>query len=472
MIATGNDATPRLNLFLHQVTPNAALAQRRPAVARRRRRNRIANPPLALDLHYLLTAYASADLQAEMLLGYAHAAAARNAGARARRYPQGAQSAKPAVPAAAADVYQALRASDLADQIEQIKITPDDDEHRRAVEAVDRAAGALSADRDLHGDGGADRVAKAAARSPLPVLSRGKVDPVTHREPAWWCRPVVVPPFPEIEIDRAPNPQIAAELGDTLDVQRSQPRRYRRAISAAAGQSRASASSTTITPEVGRSGTRIFGAVRAAERSRRLSRRHLRAQPCNCASPASRAPRVTNALPLTIAPQHHGTAGRDQPRCASGNLTLTPDLCAAGAAEPARVADPRRHRGARRAVHRADRDAELRLPRVADRQLLGALARRRRRQPADRPQHVTPPDLHRPADRRCCHERRRARPNDWTDANQQLLVAEFARLQRQARRRDRRRARPMRSSRAASRDAGAVCDRSLVETFGLSPFER
>ena len=44
------------------------------------------NPPLALDLHYLLTAYASEDRQAEALLGYAHADAARESGAAARRH--------------------------------------------------------------------------------------------------------------------------------------------------------------------------------------------------------------------------------------------------------------------------------------------------------------------------------------------------------------------------------------------------
>ena len=35
-----------------------------------RRGQRITNPPLALDLHYLLTAYGIAELQAEVLLGY------------------------------------------------------------------------------------------------------------------------------------------------------------------------------------------------------------------------------------------------------------------------------------------------------------------------------------------------------------------------------------------------------------------
>src|SRR5262245_24455966 len=64
------NAPPQLNLFLYRVTPNQGW------------RNvnlpsydddgtRIANPPLALNLHYLVTAYAQADLHAEILLGYA-----------------------------------------------------------------------------------------------------------------------------------------------------------------------------------------------------------------------------------------------------------------------------------------------------------------------------------------------------------------------------------------------------------------
>ena len=34
-------------------------------------RTRLSNPPLALDLHYLLSAYSGGDLHAEILLGYA-----------------------------------------------------------------------------------------------------------------------------------------------------------------------------------------------------------------------------------------------------------------------------------------------------------------------------------------------------------------------------------------------------------------
>src|SRR5688572_7139043 len=66
----GADARPQLNVFLHQATPNAAL--RNTALpSRDRHGTRLSNPPLALNLHYLVTAYGAGDLQAEVLLGYA-----------------------------------------------------------------------------------------------------------------------------------------------------------------------------------------------------------------------------------------------------------------------------------------------------------------------------------------------------------------------------------------------------------------
>ena len=61
----------QVNLFLHLVTPspawrNVGYASLDPAGMKA-----IGNPPLALDLHYLLTAYGSGPWQAEALLGFA-----------------------------------------------------------------------------------------------------------------------------------------------------------------------------------------------------------------------------------------------------------------------------------------------------------------------------------------------------------------------------------------------------------------
>ena len=66
---TGDGAVPRLNLFLYQATPNVAW-RNVDLPSRNTSGRRVSNPPLALDLHYLLTAYGVAELEAEVLLGY------------------------------------------------------------------------------------------------------------------------------------------------------------------------------------------------------------------------------------------------------------------------------------------------------------------------------------------------------------------------------------------------------------------
>ena len=59
----------QLNLFLYRVEPNTAMRSvglpGRGAAGRR-----VTNPPLALDLHYLLTAYGAEELHGEILLGH------------------------------------------------------------------------------------------------------------------------------------------------------------------------------------------------------------------------------------------------------------------------------------------------------------------------------------------------------------------------------------------------------------------
>jgi hypothetical protein len=73
-ITQGTDERAQLNLFLYQVSQNrnadwvsGEFRSKQP----RQVRSHNQNPPLALDLHYLLTAYGAKDFQAELLLGYA-----------------------------------------------------------------------------------------------------------------------------------------------------------------------------------------------------------------------------------------------------------------------------------------------------------------------------------------------------------------------------------------------------------------
>ena len=63
-ISAGAEEKAQLNLFLYSVTANTRLRSQRVADTSSPR-------PLALDLHYLLTAYAAQDFQTEILLGHA-----------------------------------------------------------------------------------------------------------------------------------------------------------------------------------------------------------------------------------------------------------------------------------------------------------------------------------------------------------------------------------------------------------------
>jgi hypothetical protein len=66
----GPDARPRLNLFLHRVAYDTSLRSL-PLRPRDVAGAHHARPTMAVHLHYLVTAYGTAELQAEMLLGYA-----------------------------------------------------------------------------------------------------------------------------------------------------------------------------------------------------------------------------------------------------------------------------------------------------------------------------------------------------------------------------------------------------------------
>ena len=119
LIATENSAPSRLNLFLYEVTPN--LGWRNVGLrSHDDRGERLSNPPLALDLRYLLTAYGAQDFHAEALLAagmqrlHETPVLTRQA-IRDALTPLAAGGALPAELAA-------LASSELAEQIEQIKI--------------------------------------------------------------------------------------------------------------------------------------------------------------------------------------------------------------------------------------------------------------------------------------------------------------------------------------------------------------
>jgi len=120
-----NNETSQLNLFLYQVSQNAGW--RNVALPSRDSRGaRVTNPPLALDLHYLLTAYGEKDLHTEILLGYGMQIL-HETPVLARDAIRRALSPLPQSPLEIGQLppqMQALFESGLAEQVEQLKIIP------------------------------------------------------------------------------------------------------------------------------------------------------------------------------------------------------------------------------------------------------------------------------------------------------------------------------------------------------------
>ncbi|HIK04452.1 MAG TPA: DUF4255 domain-containing protein [Trichormus sp. M33_DOE_039] len=115
--------TTQLNLFLYQITANPAW-RNEGLPSYNARGDRVCNTPLALDLHYLLTAYGSQELEAEILLGYAmlllHENAILNRLAIQRTFSTSSVVTGNILPSS----FHSLSAANLADQVEQIKIVP------------------------------------------------------------------------------------------------------------------------------------------------------------------------------------------------------------------------------------------------------------------------------------------------------------------------------------------------------------
>jgi uncharacterized protein DUF4255 len=118
----GGGVECQVNLFLHQVTHNTGWRNQDLPSAGADGRTRLSNPPLALDLHYLLTAYGSEDWQAEALLGFALLMLHENPVLTRKDISNA--IAKLPINDPANPLSTPLGAVGLADQIELLKITP------------------------------------------------------------------------------------------------------------------------------------------------------------------------------------------------------------------------------------------------------------------------------------------------------------------------------------------------------------
>ncbi len=213
--ANGAENT-QLNLFLHQVSPN--LGWRNEGLPSRdgSGRNRLTNPPLALDLHYLLSAYGAEDLHTDILLGYGmqllHETPVLSRSAIAT-----ALNPSPPLGTALPPALQALAECGLAEQIEQIKVTPENMSKEEmsklwtAVQSHFRPSAAYLVSVVLID-------AAIPTRATLPVLSRGPVDPNSGRDRGVVVEPSLLPPYPTIETVSPTSKQAAATVGATADI--------------------------------------------------------------------------------------------------------------------------------------------------------------------------------------------------------------------------------------------------------------
>jgi hypothetical protein len=219
----GDGAVPRLNLFLYQVTPNPGW-RNADLPSRDASGRRVSKPPLALDLHYLLTAYGIADLQAEVLLGYGLQLLHENP-VLSRAAIRTALNPSPVSGALLPSVYQALHSADLAEQVELLKITSSP----MNTEEISRLWSALQAH---YRPTAAFQVSvvliepQVPAISPLPVLTRGQRIPSPvpgepDREEGVVVTPGLVPPYPTLEsvLAAAHKTPSTLQLGAVLTVE-------------------------------------------------------------------------------------------------------------------------------------------------------------------------------------------------------------------------------------------------------------
>ena len=214
-ITVGDDEVPQLNLFLYHVSPNSGW-RNVGLPSHDCRGQRLSNPPLALDLFYLLTAYGKESFEAEILLGYAmqllHEKPVLNRD-EIRQTLNGSQTNKSPITAELLPLsMHSLKASDLADQIEQIKIIP----NFMSTEEVSKLWSAFQAS---YRPSVAYQVSlvliesSSPSRSPLPVLTIGRQNEgISSQVGLQSSYPALLELQPQMNKTR----QMSANLGDLL----------------------------------------------------------------------------------------------------------------------------------------------------------------------------------------------------------------------------------------------------------------
>jgi hypothetical protein len=190
-----NDTANQINLFLYHITYDAAWLNMN--MPNQIKPNETGHPPLPLVLHYLISAYGDDDALdpvSHTLLGIAMRVLHDH-------------------PLLGADeIKAALNGNDLGEQIERVRITPQ-------PLTVDEMSKLWTTFQTNYRISTAYQVSVVliestrAAKTPLPVLTRGRDDRGIATQPD------LTPPFPTLVIITMPDKQPSARLGDTITLE-------------------------------------------------------------------------------------------------------------------------------------------------------------------------------------------------------------------------------------------------------------
>jgi Pvc16 N-terminal domain len=186
---TGN----QINIYLYQVLPNAAM--RNNDMPLQVRPGETAQPPVALTLHYLVSAYGQADddTAAHVLLGQTMRIFNDNAVLDRQT------------------IADALSGNDLFEQVERVRLTL----YPLSSDEIAKLWTAFSTQYRISAAYLADVVlieSAQASRTPLPVLTRGSNDSGIIAQAS------LLPPFPTILSVQLPKKQCSALPGDLLTI--------------------------------------------------------------------------------------------------------------------------------------------------------------------------------------------------------------------------------------------------------------
>ncbi|SFN69989.1 DUF4255 domain-containing protein [Nitrosospira briensis] len=297
--ARGTNTGRQLNLFLYQPQPNAAF--RNGEIPQRATHGESTMPPLALNLFYLTTAYGEEqrtdeEVMSHHLLGQA-------------------MSTLHDHPLLGADeIRNALPDNDLYQQIERVRITL----QPMTVDEMSKLWSAFQTPYRLSSFYQAAVVlieSTRPLRAPLPVLTRGRDDRGVISQPG------LIPPYPAVDQLTLPAKQNAIRLGETLVINGHH-------LDGVTVQVRLTSSLRNaqlpepkfLAAEPGATSTEIK-AVLPDQPAELRTGIYLLAVVVH--KPDETEDRITNELPLLLAPRITAIAPNPAARDGAGNVTLT-----------------------------------------------------------------------------------------------------------------------------------------------------